>query len=120
MWMGGDPLQAIDLLGAATFHVHAKDTYINPAKVGATTRLDTSGFDDLSERSWWYITLGYGHDERWWREFCYRLRLAGYDGWLSIEHEDMTLSRLEGLRMSVDLLRTVAPAEVSDYEYPDV
>ena len=39
--------------------------------------------------------MGYGHGEKWWREFCYRLRLNGYDGWLSIEHEDIVLSRME-------------------------
>jgi len=39
--------------------------------------------------------LGYGHGDPWWREFCYRFRLNGYDGWLSIEHEDIILSRME-------------------------
>ncbi len=120
MWMGGDPLQVVNLLGEATFHVHAKDTYVNPAKVGTRTLLENGGLGDLAERSWWYITLGYGHDERWWREFCYRLRLAGYDGWLSIEHEDVALSRHEGLKMSVDLLRNVAPTERSDFELQDI
>ncbi len=120
MWMGGDPLQAIDLLGEATFHVHAKDTYINPVQVGTRTLLENGSLSDLAARSWWYVTLGYGHGERWWRDFCYRLRMAGYDGWLSIEHEDMNLSRLEGLRMSVDLLRSVAPTEVSDFEVQDI
>lgn len=120
MWMGGDPLQAVDLLGEAIYHVHAKDTYINPAKVGTRTLLENGPLDDLPARSWWYITLGYGRDERWWREFAYRLRMAGYDGWLSIEHEDMNLSRLEGLKYSVDLLRSVAPTERSDFELQDI
>ena len=57
----------------------------------------------------------YGHDERWWREFCYRLRMVGYDGWLSIEHEDVMLSRMEGARRSVQLLNAVTPIEVSDF-----
>jgi sugar phosphate isomerase/epimerase len=120
MWMGGDPLQAVDLLGEATYHVHAKDTYVNPARVGTRTLLENGPLGELPGRSWWYVTLGYGHDEQWWRDFCYRLRLAGYDGWLSIEHEDMNLSRVEGLRMSVDLLRNVAPTEVADFEVQDV
>jgi sugar phosphate isomerase/epimerase len=42
--------------------------------------------------------------------------MAGYDGWLSIEHEDVMLSREEGLRKSVDLLRSAAPSENSDYK----
>nr|WP_244749792.1 hypothetical protein [Mesorhizobium sp. L-2-11] len=41
--------------------------------------------------------------------------MAGYDGWLSIEHEDVMLSRLEGVKKSVELLRTVMPIEASDY-----
>ncbi len=32
------------------------------------------------------------HGEEWWRSFCYRLRMAGYDGWLSVEHEDVLLN----------------------------
>lgn len=120
MWMGGDPLQVIDLLGEATYHVHAKDTYVNPARVGTRTLLENGPLDDLAGRSWWYITLGYGRDARWWREFCYRLRMAGYDGWLSIEHEDMMLSRTEGLRRSVDLLAAVAPSAPGDFELQDI
>jgi hypothetical protein len=64
-----------------------------------------------------YITIGYGHGEQWWREFCYRLRLNGYDGWLSIEHEDIVLSRVEGMR-SIDLLQRVLIDEPSDYALP--
>lgn len=120
MWMGGDPLQAIDMLGDAIYHVHAKDTYINPAQVGTRTLLENGSLSDLAARSWWYVTMGYGHGDEWWREFCYRLRMVGYDGWLSIEHEDMNLSRLEGLRMSVDLLHRVAPVEAADFELQDI
>ena len=54
-------------------------------------RLETIGHENVKDRSWSYITVGYGHGEQWWREFCYRLRLNGYDGWLSIEHEDIVL-----------------------------
>ena len=38
------------------------------------------------------------------------------DGWLSIEHEDVVLSRLEGARRSVELLKAVVPRDVSDFE----
>lgn len=115
MWMGADPLAAVDALGEAVYHIHAKDTWINPARVSTVSVLDTAPMERVSERAWSYITLGYGHGESWWREFCYRLRLAGYDGWLSIEHEDVALSRIEGVRRSVAVLRAVAPVEESDY-----
>jgi sugar phosphate isomerase/epimerase len=120
MWMGGDPLVAVDMLGAATLHIHAKDTYINKAKAATTTRLENNTSPNIADRAWTYITLGYGHGESWWREFCYRLRMAGYDGWLSIEHEDVMLSCMEGVRRSVELLTAVAPGEASDYAPQDI
>lgn len=115
MWMGADPLAAVDALGEAILHCHAKDTFLNAPRMALTSRLENGSLTDIAARSWSYITLGFGHPEGWWREFCYRLRLAGYDGWLAIEHEDVILSRVEGVRRSVDLLRTAAPAEPSDY-----
>ena len=78
---------------------------MNKPALDLTSRLETLAHENVKDRSWSYITLGYGHGEQWWREFCYRLRLNGYDGWLSIEHEDIVLSRIEGMRKSVDLLK---------------
>jgi sugar phosphate isomerase/epimerase len=118
-WMDADPLAAIDALGDAIYHVHAKDTFLNKSALALTSRLETLPHENVKDRSWSYITLGYGHGEQWWREFCYRLRLNGYDGWLSIEHEDIVLSRLEGLRKSVDLLRRTGIDEKSDYALPE-
>jgi sugar phosphate isomerase/epimerase len=77
------------------------------------------GHGKVKDRSWSYVTLGYGHGELWWREFCYALRLNGYDGWLSIEHEDIVLSRMEGIRRSVDLLKRTMIEEPSDYVLPN-
>jgi sugar phosphate isomerase/epimerase len=116
MWMGADPLVAIDKLGDAIFHTHAKDTMVNKRVADLTSRLENGSLMDIPARAWSYITLGYGNGESWWRDFCYRLRMAGYDGWLSIEHEDVMLSREEGVRKSVELLRNVAPSEASDFK----
>ena len=117
-WMGADPLAAVDALSDAIHHVHAKDTYINRAAESLTGRLETINHANVKDRAWNYITLGYGHGEQWWREFCYRLRLNGYDGWLSIEHEDSILSRMEGVRKSIDLLKQTSIDEASDYSMP--
>jgi sugar phosphate isomerase/epimerase len=116
MWMGADPLAAIDTLGPAIFHTHAKDTFINKPVAALTSRLENGSLMDIAGRAWSYITLGYGNGESFWRDFCYRLRMAGYDGWLSIEHEDVMLSREEGLRKSVTLLKQVTPTEAGDYK----
>ncbi len=116
MWMGADPLAAIDALGPAIHHTHAKDAFINKPVAATTSRLENGSLMDIATRSWSYITLGYGHGESWWRDFCYRLRMAGYDGWLSVEHEDVMLGREEGVRKSVTLLQSVMPFEAGDYK----
>jgi len=114
-WMGADPLFAAEALGDAIFHVHAKDTFLNAPKQASTSLLENGPLMDIPARSWSYVTLGYGHGAAWWRQFCYRLRMAGYDGWLSIEHEDVLLNSVEGLEKSVALLRGLMPAAPADY-----
>lgn len=115
-WMGADPLIAAEALGDAVYHVHAKDTFLNAPKQATTSLLENGSLMDIPARSWSYITLGFGHGEEWWRQFCYRLKMAGYDGWLSIEHEDVLLNSLEGLEKSVALLQGVMPSSPADYQ----
>jgi len=108
MWMGADPIAAVRKLGSAIYYVHAKDTRVEPVPAGIDGVLDARPPNHYAERAWNYITLGYGHGETWWRQFCTALKQAGYDDVLSIEHEDMMLSPMEGMRKSVALLRNVA------------
>jgi sugar phosphate isomerase/epimerase len=107
LWMGADPLAAVRELGSAIYYVHAKDCRIEPIPTAIDGVLDTRPSSDVAHRSWNYATLGYGHDETWWRQFCAALRMVGYDDVLSIEHEDSLLPPLEGVQKSVDLLRRV-------------
>ncbi len=115
IWMGADPLAAVSRLGSAIYNVHAKDTWLNKPAMALTSRLETGPLDDMAARAWSYITLGYGMDEGWWRQFVYHLRLAGYDGWLSIEHEDVMFACAEGLEKSVSLLKRIIPIAASDF-----
>lgn len=115
-WMGADPLVAAEALGPALYHVHAKDTLLNRPVQAVTSLLENGSLMNIPARSWSYITLGFGHGEEWWRQFCYRLKMAGYDGWLSIEHEDVMLNSLEGLEKSIALLKSVMPAAAADYK----
>ena len=107
LWMGGDPLRAIRQLQGAIYHVHAKDTRIDPQNRERNTLLETKPNDQVAERSWNYVTLGYGHSEIWWRDFVMQLRQNGYDDVLSIEHEDYSLPPIVGVRRSVELLKNV-------------
>jgi sugar phosphate isomerase/epimerase len=105
-WMGADPLAATRALAPAIYHVHAKDTRIDRTNAPINSLIDTNPTERLLDRAWNYVTLGYGHDQLWWREFCSQLGLVGYDDVLSIEHEDQALPPLEGVRRSVELLRS--------------
>jgi sugar phosphate isomerase/epimerase len=40
--------------------------------------------------------------------------MVGYDGWISLEHEDVNLSRLEGVRKGVEALRSAIIREPPD------
>jgi sugar phosphate isomerase/epimerase len=106
MWMGADPIAAVRSLGDAIYHVHAKDTRIEAVPAGIDGVLDARAPTRVSERSWNYVTLGYGHGEAWWKQFCAALQMVGYDDVLSIEHEDIAMSPLEGVRKSVRLLQS--------------
>ncbi|HUO88028.1 MAG TPA: sugar phosphate isomerase/epimerase [Rhizomicrobium sp.] len=108
MWMGADPLRALRALKGVVYHVHAKDTRIEPAVADLDGLLDPRAGQQYQTRAWNYITLGYGHGATWWKQFCAELMIAGYDGVLSIEHEDMMMSPMEGMRKSVAVLREAA------------
>ena len=119
-WMGADPLAAAEALGKAVYHVHAKDTFLNAPVQATRSLLENGSLTDIPARAWSYVTLGFGHGEQWWRSFCYRLLMAGYDGWLAIEHEDVLLNSYEGLQKSVALLKGVLPTEAPDYKLNDI
>ena len=111
MWMGADPIAAARALDGAVYYVHAKDTRIDRTIAGVNGVIDTTPGSDYQSRAWNYITLGYGHDEAWWRRFVEALAAVGYDGVLSIEHEDPAMSAVEGVEKSVALLRRVLVAK---------
>ncbi len=110
-WQGIDPIAAVRLLGDCIFHVHAKDTQMYPANLPRTGVLDTQIYTEERTRAWIFRTCGYGHDALWWKEFVSTLRMFGYDGVLSIEHEDSLLSANEGLAQAAQFLNELIPRE---------
>ena len=105
IWQGIDPVAAIRVLEGAIYHFHAKDTKIdryNTAKFGV---LDTKHYSDELHRSWIFRSVGYGNGLDYWRDMISNLRLCGYDGVLSIEHEDSLMSVEEGLAHAVAFLK---------------
>lgn len=106
-WQRIDPVAAIRALRGAIHHFHAKDTAIDPYTCAINGVLDTPSFDQIEARPWVFRTVGYGHGEDVWRDIFSELRKTGYDGIVSIEHEDGLMTTREGLEKAVELLKRV-------------
>ena len=104
-WQGMDPCEAIKELKGAIYHFHAKDTKIDEANTAKNGVLDTGNYGDVLGRSWVFRTVGYGHSELVWNNIISTLKSVGYDGAISIEHEDALMSPKEGLEKAVALLK---------------
>ena len=103
-WQGIDPIVAVQCLGRAVFHVHAKDTKMNEQNIARHGVLDTQPYGREMERSWTFRTVGWGHGVEFWTDFLSALRLVGYDDVISIEHEDSLMSPAEGFQKAVAFL----------------
>lgn len=115
-WQGIDPCEAIKMLKGAIYHFHAKDTKIDEANTAKIGVLDTQGYGDILNRSWVFRTVGYGHTAEVWNNIISTLKAVGYDGHISIEHEDGLMSAKEGLEKAVSFLKKCliyeSPAEM--------
>ena len=103
-WQGIDPCAAIRALGDAVFHVHAKDARLYEANSKVNGVLDIKPYSDEKNRSWIFRTVGYGHGREFWTDMISTLMMVGYDGVLSIEHEDSLMSVEEGLTKAANFL----------------
>ena len=73
--------------------------------------LDTKSYADEINRSWIFRSVGFGNGESYWRDVISNLRMVGYDGVLSIEHEDSLMSQNEGLSKAVSFLKNIILTE---------
>lgn len=121
-WQWIDPVEAVKDLGDLVVNAAAKDTRINAAArvngvlddrftrvpEGADGYLPMGGGTSLSgwpsSSSWDFVAVGRGHEVSWWTEFLRALRAVDPDMPVNIEHEDLELDRLEGLRFAADTL----------------
>ncbi len=104
-WQGIDIAYAIRYLKDAIYYFHAKDTKIDQLNSLTNGVLDTKHYGDELNRSWIFRTVGYGHDAGVWKEIFSALRTTGYDGYISIEHEDSLMSVPEGLNKAIEILK---------------
>lgn len=111
IWMGGDPVSAIHALGDCIYHVHGKDSRIEPA-ARVNGLLDTSHVVPVRGRFWNFVSLGHGTAVRGWLDIVRALKSVGYDDVISIENEDYSLSADEAIATSAATLRfCIAQAE---------
>jgi sugar phosphate isomerase/epimerase len=104
IWQGIDPCLALRKLGDAVFHVHAKDTRVYESNSRVNGVLDTKPYSQEADRSWIFRTVGFGHGPEFWADLISTLSLIGYDGVISIEHEDSLMSLDDGLEKAASLL----------------
>jgi sugar phosphate isomerase/epimerase len=98
MWQGIDYLGAVKEFAPRIYHTHAKDTCIDEAA------LRRKGV--LEGRSWWrYVIPGLGGVR--WGEYVGALKSSGYDGVLSVEHEDSAFEAEEGFKLALKFLSTL-------------
>jgi len=97
LWQGIDYLAAVQEFAPRIFHTHAKDVAIDDAALRRVGVL---------EGGWWRYTIP-GTGRIAWGEYLGKLRDVGFDGAISIEHEDRTLDAEAGFRMGAKYLRTL-------------
>ncbi|MBP8955224.1 MAG: sugar phosphate isomerase/epimerase [Armatimonadetes bacterium] len=114
-WQGIDPSAALRWLGekakgARSYiqHFHAKDSLVYQWNAKVNGVLDTKHYGDEINRGWIFRTVGYGHDAGVWKDMLSTLRMVGYDGVLSIEHEDSLMSSNEGFLKAIAFLKEAA------------
>lgn len=103
-WQGMDPIECVKALAGSIYHVHAKDTKIDARNTALNGVLDTKHYGDILNRSFVFRTVGYGHDDEFWKSLVSTLRTVGYDGVISIEHEDGLMSVNEGFTKAANFL----------------
>ncbi len=122
-WQQMDPVAVVRHLGELVFHAAAKDVRVNPEFARLNGVLDNSfrrlsadeprtnlGGDEWAnewpkQSAWDFVALGKGHDTAFWTEFLRALREVDPEMWVNIEHEDVSLGRIEGLEVAARVLR---------------
>lgn len=127
-WQQMDPVAVIRELGPLIFHAAAKDVRINKDNAALYGVLDNSfrrlapeeertnlGGDEWAnewpkDSAWDFVALGRGHDTAYWAEFLTALHEVDPDMAVNIEHEDVSLGRIEGLEVAAGVLQDAARA----------
>lgn len=105
MIQGAEPIAAARELGDKIFYIHGKDARIERYRADIDGLLENLPVTESRERTWNYVAIGCGRDLQWWKEFFSVVHMMGYDGYVSLEMEDLTMSVEAGLRTSIEALK---------------
>jgi sugar phosphate isomerase/epimerase len=122
-WQQMDPVAIVRELGPLVFQAAAKDVRVNTANAALYGVLDNSfrrlspdenrtnlGGDEWANEwpknsAWDFVALGRGHGTAFWTEFLRALHDVDPDMLVNIEHEDVSLGRIEGLEVAAKVLK---------------
>ncbi len=100
-WQGIDPLTVVETLGERIGWMHGKDTLLHPERIRRHGVLHFAPPSDPSQAPWHFAPVGEGRDAAAWSALLAATRRAGYDGVISIEHEDPRYDGEEGTERSI-------------------
>lgn len=109
MVLGADPIASARALKGAIYHLHGKDARIERGLADVDGLLEPRPVTEAAERTWNYVAVGCGKDLQWWKEFFSVCHMMGYDGYVSLEMEDLTMTTDAGIATSIEaLLQTIS------------
>lgn len=103
---GIDPSVSIRYLAdhEALFHFEASDVKVYDDNRRLKGLWDMTPMSDRLGRPWSFCTVGYGHDDEYWRDIIATLNLVGYDGAISIQQLHTPEPFREGLERAASFL----------------
>ena len=135
-WQQMDPVAVVRELGPLVFQAAAKDVRVNTENAALYGVLDNSfrrlspeenrtnlGGDEWANEwpknsAWDFVALGRGHDTAYWTEFLRALHEVDPNMLVNIEHEDVSLGRIEGLEVAAKVLRDADAALEASLNVP--
>ena len=135
-WQQMDPVAVVRELGPLVFQAAAKDVRVNKDNAALYGVLDNSfrrlapeenrtnlGGDEWANEwpknsAWDFVALGRGHDTAYWTEFLRALHEVDPNMLVNIEHEDVSLGRIEGLEVAAKVLRDADAALEASLNVP--
>lgn len=102
IYLGIDVETFIDVLKDRIYYVHAKDGEIVKHNQSRSGRMPQGDWTNIG-RGFRFRTPGWGSVS--WRSVISELTLVGYDYVLSYEHEDVIMSRNDGMKKAIEYLK---------------